>query len=389
MQHSNSADPISMLDLQATDAGLHEEIMAAIAGLCRSGRFIGGPVCTEFEQRMAELCQVDHAIGCASGSDALLLALMAIDLQPGEEVIVPSFTFFATASAVWRLGATPVFVDIDPGTYCLDPNKIEDNINEYTRAIVPVHLFGQCCDMPAIGDLAAAHGLHVIEDAAQSIGASWDERMAGGIGDMGCFSFYPTKNLGAYGDGGLLTTSNGDLAKRLRLLANHGMSPRYYHAEVGINSRLDSIQAAVLNVKLGRLNDWTRARGENADRYLSLIAQAGLEDAIELPAADPRGRHVWNQYTIRIKNGLRDQVRQRLTESHIGTEIYYPVPLHRQVCFETLDVDPDSLPETEAAAAEVLSLPIHPGLTPAQQDRIVETLARAVADCRQIKRKSA
>jgi dTDP-4-amino-4,6-dideoxygalactose transaminase len=285
---------------------------------------------------------------------------MALDLQPGDEVIVPSFTFFATASAVWRLGATPVFVDIDPETFCIDPEKIEDNISDYTRAIIPVHLFGQCCDMDAIGNVAAEYELAVIEDAAQSIGATFGGKPAGSIGDMGCFSFYPTKNLGGIGDGGMLTTNNEETGKRLRLLANHGMEPRYYHAEVGINSRLDSIQAAVLNVKAAYLERWTESRRENATRYCQMFAASSIGATVELPNEDPRGLHVWNQFTIRVKNGLRDTVKQQLSAAGIGTEIYYPVPLHRH-----------SLPETEAAAAEVLSLPIFPELTAAQQERIV------------------
>lgn len=382
-------EPIPMLDVNAGNQPLHAEIMAAIEEVCRSGKFINGPACTAFEQQMAKLCGASHAIGCASGSDALLLSLMAIDLQPGDEVIVPSFTFFATASAVWRLGATPVFVDIEPQTYCLDPNKIEDNISDYTKAIIPVHLFGQCCDMAAMKDLAENFGLHLIEDAAQSIGASFEGTTAGAIGDMACFSFYPTKNLGGYGDAGMLTTCDEELGKRLRLLANHGMSPRYYHVEVGVNSRLDAIQAAVLSTKLASLERWTTRRAENAARYQQLFAQTDLKDAIELPTEDPRGKHVWNQYTIRIKNGLRDEVRQLLSDAKIGTEIYYPVPLHRQACFATLDIDPDCLPETEAAAAEVLSLPIYPELTAAQQERVVTSISEIIKNLRTHKQRAA
>ncbi len=386
---SPNGDPIPMLDVTAGNLPIHDEILAAIDDVCRSGKFIGGPSCTEFEQKMATFCQADFAIGCASGSDALLLSLMAIDLQPGDEVILPSFTFFATASAVWRLGATPVFVDIDPSTYCIDPTKIEDQLSDYTKAIIPVHLFGQCCDMRAIGDIAADNGLHVIEDAAQSIGATFENQMSGGIGDIGCFSFYPTKNLGGFGDGGMLTTSDEDLAKRLRLLANHGMSPRYYHIEVGINSRLDAIQAAVLKTKMAHLDRWTQARAANAARYLELLAESNLSDEIELPSTDARCNHVWNQFTIRVKHGLRDVVRQQLTEAKIGTELYYPVPLHRQACFSTLACDSDRFPETESAAAEVLSLPIYPELTAQQQDRIVATLESIIFSCRQLKRRSA
>ncbi len=386
---SSTIDPIPMLDINAENRPLHADILAAIEEVCRTGRFVAGPSCTEFEQQMATLCQAKFAIGCASGSDALLLALMALDLQPGDEVIVPSFTFFATASAVWRLGATPVFVDIDPATFCLDPTKIENNISDYTKAIIPVHLFGQCCDMDAIGELAREYGLPVIEDAAQSIGASFQNKAAGSIGDIGCFSFYPTKNLGGFGDGGMMTANDDEMAKRLRLLANHGMAPRYYHAEVGINSRLDTIQATVLKTKLAHLDCWTHTRADNAARYRKMFAASTIGDAIELPFEDSRGKHVWNQFTIRIKNGLRDVVRQQLTDARIGSEIYYPVPLHRQECFATLDYDPDSLPETEAASAEVLSLPIYPALTAKQQERIVGTLEYIIASHRRPKSKAA
>jgi dTDP-4-amino-4,6-dideoxygalactose transaminase len=382
-------ESIPMLDVVAGNAPLQADILAAIESVCRSGKFIGGPQCREFEQQIAQYCRTNHAVGCASGSDALLLALMACDLEPGDEVIVPSFTFFATASAVWRLGATPVFVDIEPATFGLDAAKIEDHITEYTKAIIPVHLFGQCCDMQAISDIAASHGLHVIEDAAQSIGAQFDGRMAGSMGDIGCFSFYPTKNLGGYGDGGMMTCTDDDLAQRLRLLANHGMAPRYYHSEVGVNSRLDSIQATVLQIKLAYLDRWTQARRENAARYQELFAGSTIGAAIELPAESPQCVHVWNQFTVRIKHGWRDLVRQKLADAQIGSEIYYPVPLHRQACFATLDNDPDCLPETEAASAEVLSLPIYPELTPLQQERIVGTLESIVDGCRRSVRRAA
>ncbi len=376
---ASTTHSVPMLDICAGNIPLIDEFLPAIEEICRSGRFVGGPSCAEFEREMADFCRAEFAIGCASGSDALLLALMAIDVQPGDEVIVPSFTFFATASAVWRLGATPVFADIDPKTFNLAPAGLEDQISEYTKAIIPVHLFGQCADMEPILELGDKYDLYVIEDAAQSIGAKYRGRPAGGLGDVGCFSFYPTKNLGGFGDGGMITTSNGDLANRIRRLANHGMSPRYYHIDVGINSRLDSIQAAVLRIKLQHLSDWTTARQTNAANYRRLFEQADLGDLIQLPQQVDACEHVWNQYTIRVRGGLRDAVRQQLTDANIGSEIYYPVPLHRQACFSSLDFEPDSLPETEAASAEVLSLPIFPELGAANQEWVVHTLGQILA----------
>jgi dTDP-4-amino-4,6-dideoxygalactose transaminase len=299
---------------------------------------------------------------------------MALDVGEGDEVIVPSFTFFATASAVWRLGARPVFVDIDPHTFNLDPQKIEDAITPLTRAIIPVHLFGQCADMDAIGEIAARHGLHVIEDAAQAIGARFRGQAAGSMSAVACFSFYPTKNLGACGDAGLLTTHDAALAERLRLLAVHGMSPRYYHQVVGICSRLDSIQAAVLNVKLPKLAEWTAARRANARAYHAALSAAGLGDELRLPQCDVRCEHVWNQYTIRIGGGRRDALRSQLAAAGVGSEIYYPVPLHLQKCFQTLGYGPGSLPETERAAREVLSLPIFPELTTNELHTVVSRL---------------
>jgi dTDP-4-amino-4,6-dideoxygalactose transaminase len=332
----------------------------------------------ELEAGIARLCGVEHAIGCASGSDALLLALMALDIGPGDEVIVPSFTFFATASAVWRLDARPVFVDIDPTTFNIDPNKIERAITGATKAIIPVHLFGQCAEMEPILDIARRHGLRVIEDAAQSIGAAYRDRPCGSLGDIGCLSFYPTKNLGGFGDGGMLTTNDPELAARLRLLAAHGMNPRYYHREVGINSRLDTIQAAILGVKLKYLAETTAARAANAARYWQLFRAAGLDRRVALPQTGVGQRHVWNQYTVRISGARRDEVKNRLAQCGVGAEIYYPVPLHRQECFASLGYAPGSLPATEQAAEEVLSLPIFPELTDAELQTVAHRLGEAL-----------
>ena len=368
------SSPVALFDVHRGNAPLRDEILAAITRVVESGKFLHGPDVAQLERTVAELCGVEHAIACASGSDAILLALMALDIGPGHEVIVPSFTFFATASAVWRVGARPVFADIDPRTFNIDPAKIEAAITPSTRAIIPVHLFGQCCEMDAINDLARRRRLFVIEDAAQAIGAKYWGRPACSLGSIGCLSFYPTKNLGGFGDGGMLTTSDADLAQRLRLYAAHGMNPRYYHKVVGINSRLDTIQAAVLNVKLTRLAQWADQRQANARRYHDLFAAARLAGQIVLPHGEPHCEHVWNQYTVRITAGRRDAVKAQLAEAGVGSEIYYPVPLHLQDCFQSLGYQPGSLPETERAAREVLSLPIYPELTAAEQQTVVVRL---------------
>ena len=368
---------VPLLDVNRDHAPLRDEILAALANVVDSGRFLFGPEVQQLEQSIAGLCGARHGIACASGSDALLLALMALDIGEGDEVIVPSFTFFATASAAWRLNARPVFVDIDPRTFNIDPAKIEDAISPATKAIIPVHLFGQCADMDAIGDIAQRHSLWVIEDSAQAIGAKHRGRPAGSMGHINCLSFYPTKNLGGMGDGGMLTTSDAPLAERLRLLASHGMSPRYYHKLIGINSRLDTFQAAVLNVKLTRLAQWTQQRQAHAARYDQLL-KSRIGSQITLPQADAASHHVWNQYTIRIPGHRRDAVKAQLAQGGVGSEVYYPVPLHLQECFRSLGYGPGTLPETERAAAEVLSLPVFPEMTAAEQDLVVGRLCEAM-----------
>ena len=370
---------VPLLDVSRGNGPLRDEILAAIAGVVDSGRFLFGAEVQQLERSIAELCGVEHAIACASGSDALLLALMALEIGEGDEVLVPSFTFFATASAVTRVGARPVFVDIDPRTFNIDPQRIEEAITPATRAIIPVHLFGQCCEMDAIGEIAQRRRLFVIEDAAQAIGAKYWGRPACSLGGVGCLSFYPTKNLGGLGDGGMLTTHDADLAQRLRLYAAHGMSPRYYHKVIGINSRLDTIQAAVLGVKLKRMASWVASRAANARRYDELFRSAGLDGQIGLPRAEPHCEHVWNQYTIRIRGGRRDAVKAQLAAAGVGAEIYYPVPLHLQDCYRSLGLRPGSLPHTERAAAEVLSLPIFPELTAEEQHTVVARLRDALA----------
>jgi len=365
---------VPLLDLARQNGPLKDEIAAALARVCDSGWFVLGPEVEQLENRIAEYCQAKHAVGCASGSDALLLSLMALEVGPGDEVILPSFTFFATASAVTRLGARPVFADIDPATFNVDPVQIERLISPATKAILPVHLFGQCAEMEAIVRIAQGANVPVIEDAAQAIGAEFDGRRAGSIGDVGCFSFYPTKNLGGSGDGGMLTTSDDALADVLRLLRVHGMRPRYMHKVVGINSRLDAFQAAVLNIKLPQLDRWTEHRRQNAQRYAEMFAKAGLDDVLGLPSTAPRRRHVWNQYVVRVPGGQRDQLRESLREAKIGTEIYYPLGLHQQECFRYLGYGPGDLPETDRAAAEVLALPIFPELTAEEQKLVVDRI---------------
>ena len=366
---------VPLLDVQRQYRTIQREIAQAIQRVCDSGRFVLGPDCEQLENSVASYCQVPHAVACASGSDALLLALMAYSIGPGDEVLMPSYTFFATASAAWRLGAKPVFVDIEPTTYNLNPRLLESLITPATKAIIPVHLFGQCADLRAIGSIARRHQIPVIEDAAQAIGAEFEGRRAGSFGQIGCLSFYPTKNLGAFGDGGLLTATDPAIADRLRLLRAHGMQPRYYHQVVGINSRLDTLQAAVLNVKLRYLEGWTAARQANARRYGELFAGCGLDRVLGLPLVAANCRHVWNQYVIRVPEGRRDPLRDYLARQKIGTEIYYPVPLHLQECFQPLGYGPGSLPESERAARETLALPIFPELTAAEQQTVVGAIS--------------
>lgn len=372
---NSNLSPVPLLDVNRQYQPLKQELLAAITRVCDSGRFVLGPDCEQLETSLAAYCQTKYAVACASGSDALLLALMAYDIGPGDEVLLPSYTFFATAGAVWRLGARPVFVDLIPETYNLDPAHAERLITSATRAIIPVHLYGQCADMDAIMQMARKHQLAVIEDAAQAIGAEYHGRRAGSIGDIGCISFYPTKNLGGFGDGGAMTTNSAALADKLRLLRGHGMQPRYYHQVVGVNSRLDTLQAAVLNVKLPHLDHWSAQRAANADRYAQLFHAAGLDRVLGLPKAQPNHTHVWNQYIVRVPNGHRDALREYLSQQKIGTEIYYPVPMHMQQCFASLGYQPQDLPHSQRAATETIALPIFPELTAAEQQTVVNAIA--------------
>lgn len=367
-----------LLDISRENTQLELEILAAMTHVTRSGRFVLGPEVQSLEQRIARLCEVPTAIGCASGSDALLLALMAADVTTGDEVILPSFTFFATASAVTRLGATPVFVDIEPDSFNIGPDAIEAAVTSKTKAVIPVHLFGLPANMAAINRIAKQHGLVVVEDAAQAIGAAIDGTPVGSLGDMGCFSFYPTKNLGGFGDGGMLTSRSDEYADKLKLLRVHGMEPRYYHSVVGINSRLDTLQAAVLNVKLPHLPSWTEARQSHAKRYAQMFQATELDSWLTTPKCPENYQHVWNQYTVRVP-GHRDALRTYLQQHQVGSEIYYPVPLHQQECFAHLP-QRFALPETERAAQEVLSLPIYPMMTVPEQTYVVDKIAAYAAE---------
>ena len=369
--------PVPLLDLQGQYAPLREEILAAIARVCDSQRFIGGAEVEAFEREIAAYLGVPHAIGLTSGTDALLIALMALGIGPGDEVITPTFSFFATAGAVSRVGATPIFVDIDPLTGNVDPDAVKAAIGPKTRAIIPVHLYGQSADMEPILDAASRAGIPVIEDAAQAIGATYRGRQAGSLGTMGCFSFFPSKNLGAFGDAGLLTTGDDRLAHEVRLLRNHGAEPKYFHQRIGGNFRLDAVQAAVLRVKLPHLDGWTEMRRRNADRYDRLFAASAAAARITLPARVKDCRHIFNQYVIRVPH--RDAVKARLDAAHIGSEIYYPVPFHLQECFARLGYRRGEFPAAEAAAAETLALPIYGELTEPQQREVVDAVSRAVA----------
>lgn len=371
----NTAVPL--LDINRQNAPLWDEINDAMAAVCESGAFVHGPACHQFEIEIADYCGVAHAVGCASGSDALLLALMALGVEWGHEVIVPSFTFFATASAVTRLGAKPVFVDIVPETFNIDPQDLTRKISTRTKAIIPVHMFGQCAEMDEINELALQAGnIPVIEDAAQAIGAGYRGRRAGGLGRMGCFSFYPTKNLGAFGDGGMITTDDEELAERLRILRDHGQHPRYHHGQVGINSRLDALQAAVLSVKLKHLDDYAAGRRENAERYRQIFTECGLDTRLGLPQVAAGCDAVWNQFTIRVPDGQRDILQKHLSDHAIGSAVYYPIPLHHQACFKHLGFPSPSLPATEQACQEVVSLPVYEGLAQSEQNRVIQSIAK-------------
>ena len=374
---------VPLLDLAAQYASIKPEIDEALGRVVASQRFVLGPVVQACEEAVAAHVGSAHGIGVSSGTDALLVALMAEDIGPGDEVVTTPFSFFATAGAIARVGATPVFVDIDPVTFNIDAALIEDAVTARTRAILPVHLFGQMAEMTSIMEVARRHGLVVIEDAAQAIGARHDGRRAGSVGHYGCFSFYPTKNLGGYGDGGIVVTDDSARATRLRALRVHGETTRYHHRFVGGNFRLDALQAAVIHAKLPHLDRWTEARIANAALYRRLLAESAAAQAEDRAAPSPAAlvlprvvteRHVFNQFVVRVAD--RDRVQARLAAAGIGTATYYPVPLHLQECFAELGYRPGDLPNADRAAHEVLALPMFPELTTRQ----VRYVARNLAD---------
>ncbi len=369
--------PIPFLDLKAQYASIRDEILEAVHRNLDSQQFILGPEVDAFEKEISALTRCSHAIACASGTDALILALLALDIGPDDEVITTPFTFVASAGSIARVGAMPVFVDIDPRTFNIDPRKIEKAITPRTRAIMPVHLFGLCAAMDEVNTVAARHKIPVIEDAAQAIGAQINGRPAGSLSLMGCFSFFPSKNLGGAGDGGMLTTSDGALAERLKLLHLHGARDRYVYEILGMNSRLDALQAAILRVKLRHLNEWNEVRRRNAARYRSLFEEFHLTGKIVCPEEPASFTHVYNQFTIRVKN--RDALREKLRTQGIPSEIYYPIPLQLQKAFEYLKYKQGDFPESESAGREVLSLPIYPELSEEQQRAVVAAIAKSLA----------
>ena len=361
---------VPLLDLKAQYAAIKDEVMPAISEVCDSQSFALGPAVAEFEEKIAAYCNSKYAIGVSSGTDALIVSLMALEIKPGDEVITTPFTFFASAGSIVRLGAKPVFVDVDPDSYNIEASAIEQKITEKTRAIIPVHLFGQAAQMKAITEIARRHNLAVIEDAAQAIGASQDGIKCGNFGDFGCFSFYPAKNLGCFGDGGLVTTNREDLAEKVRVLRDHGQNPRYFYKMIGGNFRLDGIQGAVLTVKLKYLDGWNEKRRQNAAVYDSIFA----DSPVKAPKLDANNVSIYHQYTITVPE--RDKLQKFLAENNIGSAIFYPKPLHLQDCFSELGYRPGDLPIAERLCNEVLSLPIYPELAPDQVECVAKTVLK-------------
>jgi dTDP-4-amino-4,6-dideoxygalactose transaminase len=378
---------VPLLDLKGQYAAIREEVRSVLDEVCDSQYFILGPKVAAFEKNVAEYCGVEHAVGVSSGTDALLIALMALGVGPGDAVITTPYTFFATAGSIMRLGATPVFADIDPTTFNIDPVRVRATLESMPdrfkdlkpKVLIPVHLYGQTADMAPLLEIAKEFGLSVVEDAAQAIGAEYPSskgaRRAGSMGDIGCFSFFPSKNLGGFGDGGMVTCRDEATAQKIRMLRNHGAEPKYYHSVIGGNFRLDAIQAAVLGVKLKYLDSWHEARRANADRYTELFRDASMGT----PKAAYResgivNYHIYNQYVVRISD--RDRTRERMTTEGVGCETYYPLPLHLQECFACLGYEEGDFAESEKAAEETLALPIYPELTPEMQQRVAETMVR-------------
>ena len=366
---------VPLLDLKAQYTKIRDEIEPVVKEVIESQYFIMGPKVKEFEENIAKYCNVKHALGVSSGTDAILMALMALNIKPGDEVITTTYSFFATAGCISRLNAIPVFVDINPETYNIDPALIEEKITKKTKAIVPVHLYGQMADMDPILKIAKKHNLKVIEDAAQAVGSEYkDGKRAGSIGDMGCFSFFPSKNLGGFGDGGLITTNNDELFERLTYLRNHGAHPKYFHKMIGGNFRLDALQAAVLNVKIKYLDSWTEGRQKNADYYDQGIIQRSLDKHIKIPKRLTGYRHIFNQYILQMKE--RDALLKHLQNNNIGCEIYYPVTFNNQECFEYLGYKKGEFPVAEKAADETIAIPIYPELTADQKEYILDTIKK-------------
>jgi dTDP-4-amino-4,6-dideoxygalactose transaminase len=362
---------VPLLDLKAQYTPLREALLDAVTRVCDSQRYIGGPEVEGLERELCQTLGYRHAIGLSSGTDAVLAALMALDIGPGDEVITPTYSFFATAGCVVRVGAKPVLVDSEPDTFNIDTTAAIAAITPRTKAIIPVHLFGQAAELAPIMDAAGKRGIAVIEDAAQAIGCSYQGKAVGTIGAVGCFSFFPSKNLGAFGDAGFVTATDDAIAKKLRLIRTHGMEPKYYHHLVGANFRIDALQAAVLRVKLPHLAEWTAGRQRNAQRYRALFKDAGISE-ITLPVEAPHRTHIYNQFVIRAAK--RDQLRAHLDQQQIGTEIYYPVPFHLQECFKDLGYTQGAFPVAEAQAADSLALPIYPELTETQQAAVVNAI---------------
>ncbi len=377
MAKKKKLNQVPMLDLQRHHAPIQEELEQALLRCARSGRYILGPEIKAFETEAASYCGSAHAVAVSSGTDALFMALLSENVGPGDEVITVPFSFFATAGVIERVGARPVFVDIEPDGCNIDIAKIESAVTEKTKAIIPVHLYGQCAEMDIITQIADKHGLAVIEDAAQAIGAEYKQQRAGSMGRYGCFSFFPSKNLGAMGDGGLITTDSSALAEHLRIMRDHGQSPKYQYHFIGGNFRCDEIQAAVLRVKLPKLDAWSEARKANADIYREVFDEMGHPDIL-CPRVLPQRRHIYNQFTVRIKNGGRDKVLNHLYSKKIGAAVYYPLPLHLQDCFKHLEYKKGDMPVSEAAAAEVLSLPVFPELSSDEIQHVTESVIEAL-----------
>ncbi len=372
---NNLGAGVPLCDLQTQYRELQPELEAAVLRVLASGQVILGPEVAALESEVARACGVAYGVGCGSGSDALSLALHALDLEPGDEVILPAFTFFATAGAIVRAGLRPVFCDIDPITFNMDPLQVENKITERTRALMVVHLFGQCADMEPLWRIAERHDLIVVEDAAQALGAEYQGKRVGSLGSIGCLSFYPTKNLGAYGDAGMVVTNDPEWAGRMKCLRVHGMEPRYYHKYLGWNARIDAVQAAMLRVKLPHLERWIGDRQAVAARYDALIEEHHLTHFLERPIRRPHRRHTFNQYVVRVANGQRDALVRQMKAENIGCEIYYPLALHQQECLRYLGYRSGDFPASEEAARQVLALPIYPELKAEQQRRVIQCCA--------------